>query len=98
MLVLRTQAKISKKMLSDDQLKCVFHAVDTDQSGEVDLEEFTTWVNREMEAAQDPDKEKALREKMRVRCWQRASKAHLVDLDVHTTSLCVWHSERWTRN
>ena len=65
--ILRTQAKISKAQLSDEQLQCVFHAVDTDQSGSVDIEEFTAWVNREMEAASSPEKEKALREKMKVR-------------------------------
>eukprot|EP00750_Incisomonas_marina_P020893 INCI4109.2.p1 GENE.INCI4109.2~~INCI4109.2.p1 ORF type:complete len:459 (+),score=117.26 INCI4109.2:160-1536(+) len=63
--ILRTQAKISKAQLSDEQLQCVFHAVDTDQSGSVDIEEFTAWVNREMEAASSPEKEKALREKMK---------------------------------
>ena len=36
------------------------------QSGSVDLTEFTAWVNREMDAAQDPQKEELLRQSMEV--------------------------------
>ena len=48
------QAKISKREISDKDLKCIFHAVDTDQSGEVDLKEFSVWVNREMGEVKRP--------------------------------------------
>ena len=39
--VLRSHAKISRKMLSDRDLDHVFCAVDTDASGTIDLDEFT---------------------------------------------------------
>lgn len=40
MNVLRMHAKISTKQLTEQDLKCVFHAVDTDHSGEIDFKEF----------------------------------------------------------
>ena len=64
--VLRSQAKISKRELSDAQLECVFHAVDVNRSGAVDLEEFRNWINRELDAAGDPEKLTALQVQSRV--------------------------------
>jgi Ca2+-binding EF-hand superfamily protein len=42
--LLRSDAKLSKTMLSDADIKDLFNAVDVDGSGEIDFREFHAWV------------------------------------------------------
>lgn len=51
LIMLRVQAKISTAQLSDADLRCIFHAVDADHSGLVDMQEFRDWVMRELARA-----------------------------------------------
>ena len=90
LLVLRMHAKISTREISDEQLKCVFHAVDTDHSGTIDIDEFTSWVAREMEEAMaPPEAEEALRLKLQVLIFRNTMSHRVASVSIHTKAFVL---------
>jgi hypothetical protein len=53
--LLRTDAKVPVSQLSDVSVKCLFHTIDLDGSGEIDVEEFLAWVEQHAEEDDDDD-------------------------------------------
>ena len=99
--MLRSDAKISVSMLSDVDVKALYHSVDVDGSGEIDADEFIAWVEdtgedkggNEAEAQDEKGRETSQRKWGASHSYGKVSPRKL-----HSPSQRAWTKKGWTTN